>query len=144
MCQCRLYSLLLLWEVRLSWLTHHIRPQPHVPLPALHDPLRQRLPPPTLTDGQRLHILLEIQVQELEDEVQLVAVGVHDVEQAHDGVVVHLFEQGDLADGGAGHAPVFGLQADLLQRDDAVVRGREVAGFVDDAVGACVGDGSVN
>ncbi len=42
--------------------------------------LGQRLAPSALADGQRLHVLLQVQVEELEDEVELVAVGVHNVE----------------------------------------------------------------
>ena len=66
------------------------------------------------------------------------SIGVHNVEQADDIGVVHLLEQGDFANGGGGHAFVFGFEADLLEGDDSMVRGGEVAGFVDDAVCACV------
>jgi len=62
-----------------------------------------------------------------------VAVGVHDVEEAHDGGVVHFFEEGNFADGGGGDAFVFCFETDLLEGDDAAGVG-EVAGFVDDAV----------
>jgi len=108
-----------------------------MPQPPIHDAFGQRFPAPTLADGQRLHVLLQVEVEVLEDEVELVAVGVHDVEQAHDVRVAHLLEQGDFADGGRGHAFVLGFQADLLERDDALVGGGEVTGFVHDAVGAC-------
>ena len=63
------------------------------------------------------------------------AVGVHNVEQAKDIGIVHLFEKGDFADGGGGDAFIFGFEADLLEGDDAVV-GEKVAGLVDHAVGA--------
>ena len=66
------------------------------------------------------------------------AVGVHDVEQADDVGVAHLFEQGDFADGGGGDALIFGFEADLLEGDDALVGGSEVAGFVDYAVSSCL------
>ncbi len=98
--------------------------------------LGQRLAPAALADGQGLHVLLEVEVEELEDEVQLVAVGMDNVEQAHNGRVAHLFEQGDLADGGGRHALVLGLEADLLQGHDATAI-VEVAGLVDHAVRAC-------
>lgn len=65
-------------------------------------------------------------------------VGVHDVEKTDDVGIVHFFEQRDLADCGGGDALVFGFEADFLEGDDALVGGGEVAGFVDDAVGACV------
>jgi hypothetical protein len=98
--------------------------------------LWQRLSTPTLADWQRLHVLLQIQVEELEDKVELVAVGVYDVEQADDVGVVHLLEQRDLADGGRGDALIFGFETDLLERDDALVLCCEVAGLVDNSIGS--------
>lgn len=103
-------------------------------LPRQPRALWQRLATAALADGQRLHVLLEVEVEELHDEVQLVAVGVDDVEETHDVGVVHFLEQRDLADGGRGHAFVFGLEADLLERDDAVVLCGQVARLVDNAV----------
>lgn len=103
-----------------------------MPLP--HRPLRQRLPSASLADGQCFHVLLQIEVEEFEDEVKLVAVGVYDVEEANNGGVVHLFEQGDLADRGRGNAFIFGFETDFLEGDDALVGGGEIAGFVDDSV----------
>ena len=117
--------------------SYHIRSQPQMSTPSIHDALRQRLPPPTLAHRQRLHILLQVQVQVLEHEVQLMTVGVHNVEQTDDVGVDHLFQEGNLADGGGGYAFVFGFETDLLQGDDALVRGGQVAGFVYDAVCAC-------
>jgi hypothetical protein len=76
--------------------------------------LGQRLATAALADGQRLHVLLQIAVEELEDEIQLVAVGVYDVEQPHNVRVVHLLEQRDLADGGGRDAFILSFQADLL------------------------------
>lgn len=63
------------------------------------------------------------------------AVGVHDVEETNDVLVLELFQEGDLADGGAWYAFVFGFEADLLEGDDlaAIV---QVAGLVDDTVRA--------
>lgn len=98
--------------------------------------LWQRLPASTLADWQRLHVLLQIQVEELEDEVELVAVGVHDVQKADDVGVVHLLEERDLADGGRGDALIFGFQTDLFERDDALVLCCEIAGLVDNSVGS--------
>ena len=49
------------------------------------------------------------------------AVCVDDVEETHDSGVVHFLEDGDFADGGAGHAFVFGFETDLFEGDDAVV-----------------------
>ena len=82
--------------------------------PSIHDPLRKRLPPPALAHRQRLHVLLQVQVQVLEHEVQLMTVGVHNVEQTDDVRVDHLLEEGNLADGGGGDAFVFGFETDLL------------------------------
>lgn len=61
-------------------------------------------------------------------------VRVHNVQQAHDVRVIQLLQQGDLADGGGWYTLIFGLEANLLERDNALVGGGEVAGFVDDAV----------
>lgn len=66
------------------------------------------------------------------------AVGVDDVEKADDVGVVHLFEERDLADGGRGHAFVFGFEADLLEGDDSLVLGGEVARFVNNSVCSCL------
>src|SRR5690242_13656725 len=98
--------------------------------------LGQGLAASAIADWQRLHVLLQVEVKELEDEVELVAVGVHDVEQTDDVGVVHLLEQRNLANGGRGDTLIFGLEADLLERDDALVLCCEVAGLVDDAVGS--------
>lgn len=115
--------------------SYHVRAQSHVSLAAIHDTLGQGLATSALADGKSLHVALEVEVEVLEDEVQLVAVGVDDVEQADNVRVVHLLEQGDFADGGRRNAFVLGLEADLLERDDALVRRGQVAGLVDDAVG---------
>lgn len=88
----------------------------------------------TVTHGQGFHVLLEIEVEELENEVELVAVGVDDVEQADNVDILHLLEEGDLADSGAGNALIFGLETNLLERDDAAAVG-QVSGFVDYAIG---------
>jgi hypothetical protein len=40
----------------------------------------QGLSPTTIADWQSLHILLEVEVEEFEDQVELVAIGMHDVE----------------------------------------------------------------
>jgi len=48
-----------------------------------------------------------------------VAVGVHDVEESHDVWVVHLLEERDLANGGAGYAFIFGFEADFLEGYDS-------------------------
>lgn len=101
---------------------------------SIHDTLGQRLATATLADRKSLHVFLQIHVQILEDKVELVAVGVDNVEQAHNVWVVHLFEERDLADGGGRDAFILGLQANLLERDNALVRSAQVDGFVDDTV----------
>lgn len=115
---------------------YHFRTQPHVSSPPIHHALWQRLSSPALADRQRLHVLLEIQIQILKHQIQLMPISMHNVQQAHDIRVVHLLEQGNLADGGGGNALVFGFQADLLESYDAIVGRGEVAGFVDYSVGA--------
>lgn len=118
-------------------LLDHCLAETHVASAAVHAALGQRLSTTSLRDGQSLHVLLQIQVEVLEDEVQLVAIGVDNVEQAHNVGVAHLLEERDLADGSRRHAFIFGFQADLLECDDAVVGGAEVAGFVNNSVCAC-------
>lgn len=55
--------------------------------------------------------------------------------QADDAGILHFLQQGNFADGGAGHALVCIFEADFLQRNDSV-RMIQFAGFVDDAIGA--------
>jgi len=66
------------------------------------------------------------------------ALGVDNVEQADNVGIAHFLEQRDLTDGGRRDALVFGLEADLLQGHDTAAIG-EIAGLVDDAIGACGG-----
>jgi hypothetical protein len=88
----------------------------------------------TVRDGEGLHVLLQVQVEELADKIELVAVGVNNVEQADDVGVAHLLQQGDLTDGSRGDALVLGLESDLLEGHDAPAIS-EVARLVDDAIG---------
>ena len=62
------------------------------------------------------------------------AVGVDDIQQAHNVWVFQLLEQRDLSDRRRRNAFILGFEADLLEGDDAARVG-EVARFVDDAVG---------
>jgi len=98
--------------------------------------VRESLATAAILDGEGLHVLLEVEVEELEDEVELVAVGVDDIEEADDVWVLELLEEGDLANGGGGDAFIFGLETNLLQGNDAAAI-EEVAGLVDDTVGTC-------
>ena len=81
----------------------------------------------------RVHVLLQVQVEELEHEVQL-GVGVDDVLEPHDVGVLELFQEGDLPDGRRGHPFLLLLEPDFLEGDRRARRA--VAGLVDDAVGA--------
>jgi hypothetical protein len=85
-------------------------------------------------DGQSLHVLFQVEIEELKDQVQLVTLGVDYVIEPDDGGVTHFLEERDLANGGGRHTLIFGFEADLLQGDNApaIVK---VAGFVDDAIG---------
>ena len=96
-----------------------------------------------VADGQSLHVLLQIEVKELTNQVELMAVGVDNVVEGDDVRVSHLLQQGDLADGSAGDALILGLKTDLLQRHYATTVG-EIAGLVDDTVGAWLGQRSVS
>lgn len=62
------------------------------------------------------------------------AVGVDNVEEADDVRVVHFFEEGDFANGGRWDAFIFGFKTDLLQCNDPLVFGGEVAGLVNNAI----------
>lgn len=88
----------------------------------------------TLTDRKSLHVFLQIEIEEFEDEIEFVAIGMNDIEELHDVGVVHLLQQGDLTNGGAGDAFVLGLQANLLQGDDTVGMG-ELASLVHNTIG---------
>lgn len=117
--------------------TYHLRTQTHVSIASIHDTLGQRLATATLAHRKSLHVFLQIHVQVLEDQVELVAVGVNNVEQAHNVWVIHFFEERDLADGGGRDTLILGLETNLLERDNALVRSAQVDGFVDDTVCAC-------
>lgn len=116
---------------------HHIRAQAHVSTTSVQDTLRQSLATPTLADRQSLHVLLQIQVEVLHDEVELVAVGMNNVEEAHDVRIFHFLEQRDFADGGGRDTLVLSLKTDLLEGDNALVGRAEIAGLVDDTVRTC-------
>lgn len=60
----------------------------------------------------------------------------HDVEQANDRIVLHLFEERDLSDRRRRHTFILCLEPDLLQRDDRVRL--HVLGSVDDALSRSV------
>lgn len=84
-----------------------------------------------------VHVLLQVQVQELEHQVQA-RVLVDDLEEAHDIVVSQLLEQADLPDCRARHALVLGLEADLFERDDPPVGPRaQIPRLVYDTVCPC-------
>lgn len=90
----------------------------------------------TVSDGKGLHVLLEVEVEELKDEVKLVAIGVNDVKETDDVGVFQFFEEGDFADGGAGDAFILGFESNLLQGNDAAMIA-QVSGFIDNSIGAC-------
>lgn len=64
------------------------------------------------------------------------SVGVYDVEKADNVGVIHLLEKRDLSNGGGRDALVFSLETDLLQGDNSIVLGGEIASFVDNTVGS--------
>ena len=123
--------------------SYHVRSHPQMPTPSIHYPLRQWLSSSALAHRQRLHVFLQVQVQVLKHQVQFMPICVYNVKQPNDIRIVHLLQQGDLADCGGGDALIFGLEADFLERDDALLRCSEIAGFIDDAVGACAGRGGL-
>jgi hypothetical protein len=100
-----------------------------------HGTIRKSLTTPTLANRQSLHVFFQIAVEELKDKVEFVAVGVNDVQQLDNVGVLHLLEERDLADGGAGDALILGLETDLFQSDNAV-GGVQFTGLVNDTVGS--------
>ena len=79
------------------------------------------------------HVLLQVLVEELEDEVEL-AVGLDAVLELDDVVVLELAEEADLPQGRGGDALVLDLETDALQGDDFIVG--PVPGLVDHTVRA--------
>ena len=86
-----------------------------------------------LVVGQRLHVLLEVHGEELEDQVELVLLHEH-VHERDDVGMLKLAQQRDLAYGRARHALLVVLQADFLERHQLI--GDLVLALVDDAVRA--------
>lgn len=97
--------------------------------------LRESFASSAVAHRQRLHILFQIHIEELKDEVELVAVGMNDVEESYDVGVAHLLEQGDFPNGGAGNTLIFGFETNLLERYYASPV-LEISSLVDDTVGA--------
>jgi hypothetical protein len=124
---------------RLHFTTYHVRAKTHVSLTSVHDTLRQRLAATTLANRKSLHVLLQIHVQVLEDEVKLVAVGVDNVEEADNVRVVHFLEKRDLANGSGRDTLILGFETDLLEGDNALIGSAQVEGFVNNTVRACEG-----
>lgn len=108
-----------------------------------HVAVGQLLATSALADRESLHVLLQVEVEIFENEVELVAIGVHDVEEADNVRVIHLLEQRDFADGGGGHAFIFGLKTNLLESNDALVLGGKIASLVHNTVGTCKSKPSV-
>lgn len=61
------------------------------------------------------------------------AIGVDNVEKAHDVLVVHFLEKGNLANCGGWDTLILSLEADLLESDNASIV-EQIAGLVDDSV----------
>lgn len=120
-------------------IAYHFRAETHVSLTSVHDALRQGLATTALADRQSLHVFLQIHVQVLEDEVELVAVGVDNVEEAHDVGVVHFLEKRDLTDGSGRDTFIFGFETDLLEGNNALIGSAQVEGFVNNTIRACEG-----
>lgn len=95
--------------------------------------VRQSFTTAAFINGQGIHVPLQIKIQQLHDEVKLLAIDVNDIEQADHVRVFHFLEKGNLADRGAGDALIFSLESDLLQGNDTVWV-VQLASFVDDAV----------
>lgn len=80
----------------------------------------------------RVHVLFQVEVQKLENQVEL-GVGVDDVLQSHDVGVLEFFQQGNLPDRRRRDPFFFLLEADLLEGDGCP--SCPVSRLVDDTVG---------
>ena len=98
--------------------------------------VRKGLSTPTFADRKSFHVFFKIEVQEFENKVEFVAIGMHDVEQADDVGILHFFEQGNLTNGCTGDTFILCFETDLLQGDDTAGM-NELAGFVNDTVRSC-------
>lgn len=63
------------------------------------------------------------------------SIGVNNVEKANNVGVVHLLQQRDFSNSGAGNSFILGLKTDLLESDDSALI-IEVSSLVDDPVGS--------
>lgn len=99
-----------------------------------HGAIGKSLAASTLAHGERLHVFLQVKIQEFKDQVQLVAVGVDDVVQLNDVGVAHFFKERDFTNGGTGDTLIFGFETDLLEGNNAVGV-IQLTGLVDDTVG---------
>jgi len=81
----------------------------------------------------RVHVLFQVFVEELKDEVKLV-LGVHNFVKPDNGWVVKFLQQGNLSDGSGWDTFIFSLNLDLLQRNDGARA--SVNCLVDGTVGA--------
>lgn len=91
---------------------------------------------PTFTDRKSFHVFFKIEVQEFENKVEFVAIGMHNVVKADDVGILHFFEQGNLTNGCTGDTFILCFETDLLQGDDTTGMD-EFAGFVNDTVRSC-------
>lgn len=96
-------------------------------------PFRQGFSSSSIRNGERLHVLLQIEVKELEDEVKLVAIGMNNVEEADDVWVVHLLEKRDLTNRSTGDSFILGFKTNLLKCDNSIGV-QQILGLVDNSV----------
>ena len=94
---------------------------------------REGFATPPLANRKSFHVLLQVKIKELKDEVELVSIRVYDVEQANNVRVLHLLQQGDLSDGSTGDTLIFGFQADLLESNNSGWMGK-IPSFVDNTI----------
>jgi hypothetical protein len=74
----------------------------------------------------RVHVLLQVEVHEFEDEHEF-RLGVDNVVEANDVGMLELLHEGDLADGGGGRT-LLGVEVDLLERYELVGDARATLG----------------
>lgn len=101
---------------------------------------REGLAAAALLLGQAFHELLEIHVEKFKDQIELMAVGVYNIEQTDYVLVLHLLQQRNLADGGRRDTLIIGFEANFLQSDYFPLVGK-IPSLVDNTISSCNGGG---
>lgn len=77
-----------------------------------------------------------MRLRELDDEVEPVAIAVHNVEQAQNVGAVHFFTQRDLADSSHRNTHIFSFNVNPLKHHDTLILVCDITSLIDDSVGS--------